>query len=714
LNLDLSLAMVRKVQEVRPDLKIAVMSATLDVAAVASFLNDCPVHVSAGRLFPVEIHYADRASSSRLDYAQIVSAVETALQGTIGNVLVFLPGVGEIRQAGSAISSQLPLVDAKLFELYGDLPLAKQQEVLHDSNARKIILATNVAETSVTVAGVTAVVDAGLSRVLRLDPNTGINRLQIERISKASTDQRTGRAGRTERGVCYRLWTAAEQRGLADFDQPEVLRVDVSGPILELLVWGEHDVRQFPWYEPPNENAIQHALTLLTQLGALDTRGVTALGKQMARLPVHPRIAKLLLEGATLNVGHQAAIMAALLSERSPFRKEQKPARQLASHRSDSDVLDRLHAIEEFQSTKQLDSPVGRLDPNATKNLLRTAEQLERSLREVTSQSKSVETSDQDQSLKRVLLAAYPDRVARRRTADSRRAKMVGGRGVRLGDESAVDEAEFFVCAEIEEKGTSEALVRLASAVDPAWLTPTLQSTSTEVEFDSDRQRMVAWRRTRFADLVISESQTALPADVDVSALLAAELASRGVQNWKMDEESQQYIARLACLRQWMPELELPDLGTDPLLELLPELCVGCTSVEEVQRSSILQAVKRQLSHDQQRAIQREAPAKLTVPSGSQISLQYELGHPPVLAVRIQELFGMPETPRIAGGRVQVLLHLLGPNYRPQQVTTDLASFWNTTYAEVRKELRRRYPKHAWPEDPRAATPERRGNSRRT
>ncbi len=319
LNSDLALAMVRRVQrEVRPDLKLVVMSATLVTEPVAKFLGDCPVVVSEGRLHPITIEYLKYSTTGPLA-AKIVPAVEKALAATGGHVLVFLPGVGEIRQVGRELSPIAERAGIEICELYGDMPLARQQEVLQPGGVRKVMLATNVAETSLTIDGVTAVVDSGLARVARIDPTTGINRLEIERISRASADQRAGRAGRTAPGVCYRLWTERDQQALAEFDQPEIARVDISGAVLELLSWGETDVATFSWFEPPSGASIEQALALLRRLGAIDTGVITAVGHAMARLPVHPRIAKLLIEGERMGVAERAAWVAAMLSERDRF-----------------------------------------------------------------------------------------------------------------------------------------------------------------------------------------------------------------------------------------------------------------------------------------------------------------------------------------------------------------------------------------------------------
>ena len=700
LDSDLALAMVRRVQtEVRPDLKAVVMSATLAAEPIARFLGGCPIVESQGRLHPVEIRYLPHESSD--PPPQLAArAVAEMLGRTAGDVLVFLPGVGEIRRTADELAGLAERHNLAVMQLYGDLPLDEQQRVLRPTDRRKVVLATNVAETSVTIEGVTAVVDTGLARVARFDAGLGLNRLEIERISQSSAAQRAGRAGRTAPGVCQRLWTERRQRDLPQRDTPEVLRVDLAGPVLELLCWGETDVKAFPWFEPPPEAAIEGALNLLRELGAVGEEGVTETGRLMARLPVQPRIARLLVEGQRLGHAERAALLAAILSERDPFRREPRLRPGTRPRQgSDSDVLDRLAALEDFARSNRRDSDAGRLDAGAAKYVLRASDQL---LRLITDEAGRTPASrvDPDDAMLRALLAAYPDRVARRRETGGRRAVMVGGRGVRLADESAVTRPELFVCVELAEIGQAESLVRQASAVERAWLPAELVRVSVDVEFDAARERVVAVRRTRLEDLVLDETPAALPQGYDAAPLLAREAALRFDRALRLDPEDEAYLNRVRCLREWMPELDLPDFGEEVLRGLLPALCAGCTSFDDLRKAPILWAIKNRLTPEQQRAVEREAPERFQVPSGNAIRLQYEPGKPPVLAVRIQEVFGLADTPRVAGGRVRVLLHLLAPNMRPQQVTDDLRSFWTNTYTEVRKELRRRYPKHAWPEDP--------------
>jgi ATP-dependent helicase HrpB len=717
LDADLALAIARRLQTVvRPDLKLLVMSATLDPAPIARFLGDCPQIEVSGRLHPVAIQYLRYDQRSPIPI-QVADGVREILSQTTGDVLAFLPGVAEIRRTARELQSMAAEEDLALMELYGDLPLERQQAVLRPSDRRKIVLATNVAETSVTIEGITGVVDSGLARIRRVDPSHGINRLDLCRISRASADQRAGRGGRTAPGICLRLWTDQAHRGLAEHELPEIARLDLSGGLLELLCWDEQAVTSFSWFEAPPPERLKQALVLLRQLGATDDRGLTELGRRMAHLPAEPRIARLLCEGRRLGHIERIALVAALLSERDPFHRSSDAGQSTASRRwSNSDVLDRQAALEEYEHSGKRQSEVGVLDVNAARFILRARDQLLRAsatdMDAPDHPSKRQPAIDADEAVRRAILVAFADRVARRRDVTGRRAIMVGGRGVRLDNRSAVHEAPLFVCVDLEEMGQSESLVRQASAIERDWLPANSVTTRVDVEFDPERERIVAFRRTRFFDLVIDEAATNVPPEFDAAPLLAKAVAERFDQSFCQDEAGLTYLARVRFLAKSMPELKLPDFGDDPVRGLLDQLCRGCRSLDDVRRAQLTPAIQSLLTPQQVQAVACEAPERLTVGSGSKIALRYESGQPPVLAVRIQEVFGMRETPRVAAGRVPVVMHLLAPNMRPQQVTTDLGSFWRNTYAEVRKELRRRYPKHAWPEDPCAAKPQARPNKR--
>jgi ATP-dependent helicase HrpB len=684
---DLALGLIRLVQaNIRPDLKLVVMSATLQAATVANYLSNCPVVTSQGRTFPVDIRYEPKREDDRWPRAT-AKAIASVLDRTPGDVLAFLPGVGEIRATGEDLAD-LVGDNTLVLPLHGELPAEEQDRALLPQGRRRVVLATNVAETSVTVEGVTAVVDSGLARQMIYDPSVGLDRLELVNVSRASADQRAGRAGRTQPGMCIRLWSEVSHRSRIAETEPEIRRVDLAGAMLQLLAIGENS-ETFPWLDPPNEHAARQAAELLERLGAVAAGKLTDLGRSLARLPVHPRLGRLLLEGSRLGDPHRVALAAALLSERDPFPRGPAP------HTTHSDLLDRLEALEGGPS------PFGPVNRNAARFILRARDQLARLTESgALATGRPVANASDSDVLGRSLLAAFPDRLCRRREPGSPRGVMVGGRGVKLAPSSGVTQADLFLALDVD-AGQAETLVRLASAVERAWLPPDRLRESVDVEFDEAASRVVAWKRVRFDDLVIEER----PANATNDEHVTAALSDAALQHLDRvlpaaDSEAGQYRTRVRCLREWMPESGLPEFGESDLREVLTWLAPGCRSLEDLRRRDWEEAFRGKLTHNQRQAVEREAPERIEVPSGSHIALKYEEGRPPVLAVRIQEVFGLPETPRVAGGRVKVLLHLLGPNYRPQQVTDDLASFWANTYPVIRKELRARYPKHAWPEDP--------------
>jgi ATP-dependent helicase HrpB len=718
LDVDLALAMVRRVQrDVRPDLKLVVTSATLDAEAIARYLDGAPIVRSAGRLFPVAIEHLPPSPGERGDAHpdHVARAVRHALAETAGNLLVFLPGRGEIARARAALADTARAREMALVDLYGDLSPEEQDAALEPSARRRVVLATNVAESSVTVPGVTGVVDTGLARVLRHEPSVGLDRLVLTRISRASADQRAGRAGREAPGICVRLWSAMDDRALAAFDVPEVRRADLAGAALQLLAWGERDLAAFPWLEPPRPEALESALALLALLGARDSIGVTERGRALARLPVHPRLAALLSAGARGGVPARAALAAAMLSERDPMRRSERGGRDAGAHHvSDSDVLDRVSALERFARGGARAAP--ELVPGAAKACLQAARQLDRLAQDAAQDARRQRADGGDEALLRALLAAFPDRLTRRRPDDPRRGVMVGGRGVRLAGESAVAEGELYVAVELD-AGQGEALVRQASTVERAWVDGGATRVETRAEFDAARERVVTVRRVMLGALVLEEAEGGAADAVDpaeIERVLRA-AAARDVRR-ALDvarPEIAGLLARLACLAEWCPELALPTFDDAALMAALADLAPGCRSFADLRRAPLEAVLRGRLTRAQLAALERDAPERIQVPSGSRIRLAYEPGLPPVLAARIQELFGLRETPRVGAGRVPVVVHLLAPNGRPQQVTADLASFWRDAYFDVKKELRRRYPKHAWPDDPLTATPETKPRRRR-
>ncbi len=709
-EMDLLLGMLVRIrQTLRPELRIIVMSATLDAEPVSRFLGTCPIIHAEGRPYPVRVRYQRRGEQRSLPDL-VSSTVAEAIRETDGHILVFLPGVGEIVRCQEAIAPLAERGGHALLPLFGDLPPEQQDRVLRDLGQRKIILATNVAETSLTIDGVTAVIDSGQARQMQVSQATGLPRLELVPISQASADQRAGRAGRTGPGVCWRLWDEASHRSRPAAEKPEVLRADMAEPLLQLLALGEAD--QFPWLDAPPTAALDHAWRLLELLGAIDrNRRLTEIGVELSRLPAHPRLSRLLLAGATHGVLREASIAAALLSERDPFRAadhNRRGPRQYGTVRTRSDVVDRVLALQAFHAGERWPDPDLELHPGGARNVLRSAEQLYH----LTEFPLSPRAEDPATSLMHALLEAFPDRLSRLRTGTQDRALMVGGRGVRVDSASRVRGEPLFLAIDLNDAG-GEARARQVSAVERAWLGESIVEKREEVFFNPTRNQVEARLRTYWADLLLDESPTAI-----TNPLAAAEILAQHARQQldrvlpSSDSPAGSFRSRVQWLAETMPDLGLPSLSDDDLAEMLPEICVGLRSLEDLKQADWLVQFQSRAGYDRLIEIDRLAPTHIEVPSGNRLTIAYERGKSPTLAVRIQELFGLGKTPTIAGGRVPLLLHLLGPNYRPQQVTSDLASFWQNAYPEVKKELRRRYPKHAWPDDPLTAQPTRSGLKR--
>ena len=706
---DLALALAQRVRaEVRDDLALVVMSATLDPAPAATFLGDAPVIETQGRSHPVEVEHRPGRPEERLERG-VRSALLDVLPRSDGDVLVFLPGVGEITRVARTLESEGTGHDVDVLPLHGELPPAKQDAALEPGPRRRVILATNVAETSLTIPGVRVVLDAGLERLPRMDPGVGLERLETVRIARESADQRAGRAGRTAPGLCVRLWSKPEDARLAPRRAPEIERADLAGSVLELLAFGETDLEAFPWFEAPPAHALAAARTLLERLGAIEDGRLTPTGEAMAKLPVHPRLARMLVAARELGHGRRIALAAAALSDRSPFAP--LPRGERVDHVGPSDVLDAVEALEAFDDHKTLRGGARELRRGPARQALRVRDQLARMLPRMEGRG------DADEAVLRALLAAYPDRVARRRAPGSDRAVMVGGRGLVLGTDSSVREAELFVAVDVDagRKGHhAEALVRRASGIERSWLPAARVRTEESAAFDPETCSVRGTRRVLFDDLVLEEVAIQVERGPLVERALADAAAEDLAGALALDDETVASLrTRLACLRAWRPELDLPALDDDAIRTLLPELARGRRSFAELRKAPLLDHLRGLLRWEQLQAVDREAPERIEVPSGSKVRLRYEEGKAPVLAVRIQEVFGLLETPTVAGGRVKVLMHLLAPNHRPQQITDDMPSFWANTYKGVRAELRRRYPKHAWPEDPYVAKAERRPQRRR-
>lgn len=690
LETDLALAMSRRVQQtVRPDLRLIVMSATLAANTVSAYLDDCPILECDPRQYPVEIRNVDIVG--RPSPSAMAEAIRDVAGSVSGHVLAFLPGVREIQQTATALETDR----LEVLPLYGDLLPEAQDRVFQSVNAQRVILATNVAETSLTVPGIAAVVDSGLARVREFDSRTGLNRLVTKTISRSAATQRSGRAGRTGPGVCVRLWSLASEAARPEFELPEIHRLDLSGTLLQLAAWGETDWQAFPWFEPPRADALRQALALLQRLGAWSEGTITSFGRELVRWPLEPRLAAL-VESCREHGALEAASWAAfLLAERSPFPRVADNARSRGA--STSDLWDRILEIRKFQATGNLHTEFGALDPGAIAAGERIVAQFRR-IAGVT--GKKTDGPDVPEIIARAVFRSFSDRLARRRTNDPLRGIMVGGRGIQLARSSAVTEPELFVCLDLDDAG-SEALVRMASAVERDWLPADRLETRYELEVDARSERIQARRRVYWDGLLLEDSPTSLPDDERGRQVLL-ELAR---QHWPRpfpedNADVLQFLARICLARRWLPDFDWPNWNEETLKDLLDEVLWGCRTFEEIRRAPWLDTIRRRMTSEQIQVLDREIPERMTVPSGSQIRVDYVVDGSPILAVRIQEVFGWTATPRIARKQLPLLLHLLGPNHRPQQITDDLESFWKNGYPLVRGELRRRYPKHSWPEDP--------------
>lgn len=719
LDIDLAIALLREVvAEARPDLKLVVMSATLDARPVVAFLgSDCAVISASGRAFPVEHAWDPRPSRLRLE-DRVAAAIrqELAAMEEPGHVLAFLPGVGEIRAAQRALEDpERPLPrDVSVFPLHGSLPAREQDAALAPSRGRKVVLATNIAETSVTLAGVRAVIDTGLAKVPRFDIASGVTRIERLRIPRSSADQRAGRAGRTGPGRCRRLWTEAEDRQLTPDPVPAVRRVDLAPVVLQLAAWGA-DPATFGWYERPSDDALRAATELLARLGALDGGGITALGRQLATLPLHPRLGRMLVAGVEHDLLASTATAGALLASRDILRRGTDPGME------DDDLALRLQYVAWREMGERLPREV---DRGAVDEVRRVRDQLVRGARHIAPRGKSTAglRAAQERDLRaaqgrdssaapplvRALLAGFPDRVGLRR---GERVLLASSGGARMAPESAAHSADLLLALELQvgPRG-GDPLVRIGVPLQPEWL-PT--STEVELVFDPEREAVVQRRATRYGALVLeTKPVSGAPEPNAASEILLAAARKFGTDRLiTLDRDAEELLGRVATLREALPELDLPAFTDD---DLLAAACTGRRSFAQVRKANLARAVADSLSWAQRSALDEHAPERMRVPSGSRIRLRYSRsGEPPVLAARIQQLFGMTATPRIARGRVGVVVHLLAPNNRPAQVTRDLASFWTNTYPDVRKDLRGRYPKHAWPEDPSTAVAEDRPRRKR-
>lgn len=702
LQADLGLALALDAQAVlRPDLRILVMSATLDAAAVGTWL-EAPVIRSEGRQFPVETTYLSPAAvaaagnrpAGRLA-ALVPKTIKQELDRTSeGDILVFLPGIGEIRQVFSVLEGSLPEhVDVHV--LYGDLPLPKQLEAIQPapSGRQKVVLSTSIAETSLTIEGVRIVIDGGYSRVPVFVPRTGLTTLATIPVSKAAADQRRGRAGRVAPGTCHRMWTLADQQQLPERQAPEICEADLTGLLLELAIWGVKNVSDLKWLDAPPQAALSIARDLLLRLEAVDEKGhPTRHGKSLPALGMPPRLGHMVMRGNELGLGATACALAALLAEKDVL----KPMEGVWGN-SQSDLQVRLEIVD----GKRPQTPGYKKDDHTIKRVQDQAQNLRQRLR--------LQKAPQQYEQAGLLAAlAYPERLAQREHAGQ--VRLVTGQRASLPTE-LFGEAPFYAVAHLDAGDRPRIL--LAASISKADIirnfSEQLEHTQ-EVYWDSKTERVSARQVTRLGALVLEESALSKPDQEQVAHVLLDALKARGIEKLPFTDEGTRTRQRLAFLHQ-LDAMHWPDMSDEALEKsidewLFPHL-LGLRTLEQVARLDLNEMLLGTISWEQRQEMEKLAPTYFTVPSGSKIALDYSDSKTPVLAVRLQEVFGMLDTPRIAGGKVPVLMHLLSPASRPVQITKDLRSFWGTGYFDVRKDLRGRYPKHHWPEDPLAATPTR-------
>jgi len=677
LNADLGLALVRDAQQaLRDDLRVVVMSATLETGRLATLLDDAPVLVSEGRAHPVDVEYRPpRRGQRAVDAA--AAGVREMLRDESGSILVFLPGAGEIRAVAARLADGLP-DDVDLRALHGALPAAAQDAAIAPApdRRRKVVLATAIAETSLTIEGIRVIIDAGLERRARFDPGAGMTRLVTTRVSRAAAEQRAGRAGRLARGRCIRLWSASQHKRLAAFSPPEIVAADLAGLVLELAGWGVHDPAMLAWLDPPPRAHWNQAIEVLTWLDALDDRArITAHGRAMLELGIHPRAARMLLYGRRHGAGRRAACLAALLSERDPLGPE-----------AGADIESRLAVFDRAQGargTAALRKLAGRL----------VAGQADR---------------NDGPGAGALLAQAFPDRIAMRRPGGPARYLLSGGRGAWLPDDDPLAGREWLVAAALD--GTArEARIFLAAAIERAGVEDALAGhieTRSITAWDAHRGCVVARRERRLGALVLDTQEARKPSPLQYTQGLLDAVAENGLPALNWTDTARQFCARVELLRR-VRHPDWPRFDAQALLEARAEwlgpFLAGMTHWHQLARLDLVPALQARLGQARLGTLDRLAPSHIETPAGLRARLDYTAQAGPVLAVKLQAVFGWRQIPRIADGRARVVLHLLDPAGRPLAVTADLESFWKRTYPEVARNMRGRYPKHPWPDDPLSA-----------
>ncbi len=703
---DLALAMLRRLQQTtRPELKLVVMSATLDAEPIATWLGNAPRVRSEGRRFDVAVEYLPQEDDRHLDQ-QVLAALKRLVQAQLdGHVLVFLPGAGEIRRAMDTCADFASRQGLDLYPLHGDLLAAEQDKALKASSRRKIILSTNVAETSVTIEGIAAVVDCGQARVATHSPWSGLPHLKLAKVSKASATQRAGRAGRTRAGTCLRLYTRGDYEGRPQSDAPEIRRLDFTDSALALRAMGVKDVAGFAFFEAPPPASLEAADGLLRRLGALEKDGaLSPLGRRLLRFPLHPRLARVVVEGERLGVAEDAVSVAALLGEKD-IRLESRArfGDQRASARALSGPSDVLELLERFREGVDLGARSAGLDHSALSAVERVKKQLMRMADTKVPSPKGEEA--REAAVLRAVLAGYPDRVAKRRRPRAPELLLSQGGSATLDPTSVVHDPDLMVTVDAEER-RGGVFVRVASRIEPEWLLETFPDDLGELDalqWSASAQRVERVTRLTFGAVVLEETRQPAPPSDEVTALLAEAAVAAGLETFVEKERLVRWTCRVESLRSGFPEAGFPVPDSAWLAARLKEACVGLRSFNELREANLLDLLQSTLTGPQARLLSTEAPDRLTLPGGRGVQVNYEPGKPPWIESRLQDFFGLVKGPSI--GRAPLVLHLLAPNYNAVQVTTDLAGFWDRHYPAVRKELMRQYPRHSWPEDPRTAKP---------
>ena len=679
IHADVALALCREAQHVlRPDLKILIMSATLDMPQLTSLLK-CPVVKSEGRQYPVEIRYAGDTDIKMLP--ELAARVITqAVEENEGDVLAFFPGQGEIRKCEKILRDGLK--GYAIHPLYGQLPHGKQMAaILPGRNSkRKIVLATSIAETSLTIEGIKIVVDTGYGRTSKFDQKSGLSRLHTVQISKDSADQRAGRAGRLSAGACYRMWSKATQDRLDLHGTPEILQVDLSSLALDLAKWGILDPNQLTWLTPPPSSTIKRALDSLHELHALNNGRITPHGERMHALPCHPRIAHMLIEAEDQELLTLATDMAALIEERDPLGPE-----------AGIDINERIIVLRRLRGENRLSRKFSRIEKIA--DSYRRMFQLE-----------EIDNSPVDPFETGLLLAqAYPERIAFARPGNNAQFKLSNGKIAMAGHRDDLAHEPWLAIAHMDAR-EGMGKIFMASPLNPKDLAPMVKSLDV-IKWDTKDGGLIANKELRIGSIVLQSSPLPDPDIEHLEQAICDAIKSEGQHLLNWDEDVTQWQNRILSLKRWNPQGNWPDVSITTLLatneEWLKLYLNQIKKPEDLKKINLKEILHHHLPHDLQAEMDRLAPEKIDVPSGSSVTIQYfSDGTPPVLAVRLQEIFGLLETPTINNGTTTLLVHLLSPGFKPVQVTSDLNSFWSNTYFEVRKELKRRYPKHAWPEDP--------------